>query len=262
MLTEETIKKLDKLNIVEEYKTKTYCEIENEFGIDHNTIWEYIQYKGIPSREPKRRKSLREPAPVGKKFGLWTVISDEVKSGGEVRPGSKERQMYWKVKCECGEVAWKNSMHLKRGDSTRCKRCGNKSFLNDKGETVVNAVIQSKVRQVKYNAQKRKKVSQLDFNITPEYINHLYENDHTCALSGLDLTIDLNKTLQQQQLSIDRIDSNVGYIEGNVELVDKRINLMKGSLNNEEFIELCCYVALHNEDILEVIKTKHKSAHN
>lgn len=256
MLKEETIKKLDELNIVEEYKTKTYIEIEKEFGISRNTVWEYIQYKNIPSRNKKRRECLREPAPVGEKFGLWTVISDELKSGSEVRPGSKERQIYWKVKCECGEVAWKNSMHLKRGDSTRCKRCGNKTFLNDKGETLVNAVIQSKVRQVRYNAQKRKKVSRLDFNITPEYINQLYEINHTCALSGLDLTIDLHKTLQQQQLSIDRIDSNVGYVEGNVELVDKRINLMKGSLSNEEFIELCCYVALHNQDVLDDIKRK------
>lgn len=47
-------------------------------------------------------------------------------------------------------------------------------------------------------------------------------------------------------MSIDRIDSNGVYEEGNVQWVDKRINMMKGTLSNEEFIELCTMVAKYN----------------
>lgn len=48
-------------------------------------------------------------------------------------------------------------------------------------------------------------------------------------------------------MSIDRIDSNIGYEEGNIQWVDKRINMMKGSLSNEEFVELCTKVAEYNK---------------
>lgn len=57
------------------------------------------------------------------------------------------------------------------------------------------------------------------------------------------MALDLSKPLSQQNLSVDRIDSNKGYEPDNIQLVDKRINMMKQSLSNDEFIELCCKVA-------------------
>ena len=44
---------------------------------------------------------------------------------------------------------------------------------------------------------------------------------------------------------MDRIDPDKGYIPDNIQLVDKRINMMKQSLSQEEFIDLCCKVADH-----------------
>lgn len=243
MITKDLIKKLDDLNIVEEYKNKTYLELEKEFNISHNLIWKYLKLKGVESRKPYKRKTQREIPPIGKKFGLWTVISTETKSGSELNKNSNKRAIYWKVRCECGCEAWKNSSQLKNGTSTRCKKCGNKTYITDDGEIIIESILLSKFRQIAANAKKRKKVSHLDFNITPEYLHKLYNKDHHCALSGIDLTIDKSKNINAQNISVDRIDSNVGYIEGNIELVDKRINLMKGCLSNEEFVELCCKVA-------------------
>ena len=54
--------------------------------------------------------------------------------------------------------------------------------------------------------------------------------------------------MNKQNLSIDRIDSFKGYEKDNIQLVDKRINMMKGSLSNEEFIELCTKVADFNRN--------------
>ena len=65
-------------------------------------------------------------------------------------------------------------------------------------------------------------------------------------MSGISLEPNLSLTLQQQNMSIDRIDSNIGYEVGNIQLVDKRINMMKGSLSNKDFIDLCCKVAEHH----------------
>ena len=247
MLKEETINKLDSLHIVDEYVNgKTIEEIRKEFKIGENTVSLYLHLKGVQIRPSKRRESIRNQPPVGKKYGLWTVISDKVKSGREVINGSDCRTLFWLVRCECGHTAWKNPSHLKDGTSTRCKKCGNKNFISNNGEVIIESVLLSKFRNTCNSIKNRKKVSKLDFNITPEYLNDLYKEDHHCALSGIDLTIDLNKTVNQQNLSIDRINSDIGYVKGNIQLVDKRINLMKGSLSNEEFIELCCKVAEHN----------------
>lgn len=251
MITEETIERLDNLRIGEQYvEGKSTTELQKEYKLSWNTLHQYFIVKGIQSRPAKRRESSRPKAPKGAKFGLWTVMSEEVKAGRELIDGSKDRTLYWLCQCVCGHLAWKNSTQLKSGASTRCKKCGNKSYLKD-GEFVnTNAIIKFKYDQTinglptRIHRGRRK---ELTFNLSLDYLNDLYEQqNHKCALSGISLEPNLSLTMQQQNMSIDRIDSNGGYEEDNVQWVDKRINMMKGTLSNEEFIELCTIVAKYN----------------
>ena len=251
MIKEETIKRLDNLKIGEEYMNgSTTTEIQKKYGISWNTLHQYFIVKNIQTRPKKRREILRPKAPIGAKFGLWTVVSDEVKVGREVIEGSNTRNLYWLCQCICGELAWKNPYHLKNGTSTRCKKCGNKSYLTDEGLSDINAIVAYKYNQTLQNIPTRKhrgRKPKLTFNITKDYLNSLYESqNHKCALSGISLEPNLSLTLQQQNMSIDRVDSNIGYEVGNIQLVDKRINMMKGSLSNKDFIDLCCKVAEHH----------------
>lgn len=251
MIKEETIRRLDDLKIGEEYMNgSTTTEIQKKYSISWNTLHQYFIVRGIQSRPKKRRETLRPKAPIGAKFGLWAVVSDEVKVGSEVVKGSKTRHLYWLCQCACGELAWKNPIHLKNGTSTRCKKCGNKSFIEKDGSINTNAIILSKYYQTLQGLPTRRhrgNKPELTFNITVKYLNDLYESQgHKCALSGISLEPNLSLTVQQQNMSIDRIDSNIGYEVGNVEWVDKRINMMKGSLSNEEFIKLCTLVADYN----------------
>ena len=39
--------------------------------------------------------------------------------------------------------------------------------------------------------------------------------------------------------SLDRIDSSLGYIEGNVKFVHKDVNIMKWDFSEERFLEVC-----------------------
>ena len=48
-------------------------------------------------------------------------------------------------------------------------------------------------------------------------------------------------------LSIDRIDSKVGYTKDNIQIVLKEVNLMKNTLSHEEFIKICKLVTATNE---------------
>jgi hypothetical protein len=38
---------------------------------------------------------------------------------------------------------------------------------------------------------------------------------------------------------VDRIDSTKGYIVGNIQWVDKQINIMKNRMNEKDFLSLC-----------------------
>jgi hypothetical protein len=72
----------------------------------------------------------------------------------------------------------------------------------------------------------------LEHNITLEYIAKLYvDQDGNCAISGL--------PLDEAVMSLDRIDSSLGYIEGNVQWVHFDINRMKSDFEQDYFIYLC-----------------------
>lgn len=238
--------KADKMYVTEEMSLR---EISQLLKVSYKSLVDYLHYKEINIREPKRREKLREKPPVGSKFGNWTVVSEELKSGNVLFPGSKNRTLYWNVQCDCGYIGWRNPYHLKTGKSTCCKKCGRTGNYEYGEPHTVAGLIKSKLRQIAYNASLRKKVSKLDFTIQASDIQSLYDTQKAqCCLSGLDISLDHTKSLQEQMMSIDRIDSNVGYIPSNIQLVDKRINMMKGTLSNEEFIMLCTAVADYNRN--------------
>jgi len=124
------------------------------------------------------------------------------------------------------------------GKTNACKNC--KLKLND-----VHTVIVSYFNRV-INGLETRSVGNLEFNITPEYLQELYEANPYCALSGLDLTIINSLKNKEQYMSLDRIDSTKGYIIGNVQWVHKDINMMKGSLTDEYFIKMCELVSSHS----------------
>ena len=112
-----------------------------------------------------------------------------------------------------------------------CKRCSNK---NNHPSGMVGAV-----RVAWFQAFNKSAITRgYEWNITPEFIDTIYtEQQGRCALSGIH--IGWSKTGWDHSASIDRIDNDLGYIESNVQLVYKRVNMMRGSLSVEEFIELC-----------------------
>lgn len=60
-----------------------------------------------------------------------------------------------------------------------------------------------------------------------------------CALTGWPMTMELGNGVVQTNCSIDRIDSNKGYVVGNVQLVCRIANVAKSSLTTSDFANLC-----------------------
>lgn len=83
-------------------------------------------------------------------------------------------------------------------------------------------------------------------DITIEYLWQLFIfQDKKCAITGIDLNFNTNLPGEKsnQNASLDRIDSSKGYEDGNVQWVDRQINLMKRDMSQEDFIELCHKIA-------------------
>lgn len=99
-------------------------------------------------------------------------------------------------------------------------------------------------KNIAYSARHRS----LDFQITPQYVWRLFlAQDRKCALSGVELVMDSMKTNDKRRTaSLDRIDSSVGYIEGNVQWVHKSVNLQKGSMSDKDLINWCHLISQHN----------------
>ncbi len=93
--------------------------------------------------------------------------------------------------------------------------------------------------KIEYTAR----IKQLDYNLTSDYLDKLLEEqDFRCNLSGVELTFGLT-TNKKITASLDRIDSKLGYIEGNVQWLHKDVNYMKQEYSQEYYIDICKKVA-------------------
>lgn len=89
----------------------------------------------------------------------------------------------------------------------------------------------------------------LDIDITLDYIWELFEQQNRkCAISGVELIFNkVGENKNVRTASLDRIDSEQGYVEGNVQWVHKTVNRMKSDLSDDEFINWCKIIYLNNE---------------
>lgn len=81
-----------------------------------------------------------------------------------------------------------------------------------------------------------------EHTIDTAYLRQLYqEQEGRCAISGIEMVIRGERCAADSpySISLDRIDSDKGYVEGNVWLVCTGINLMKSRLSMNQFIEFC-----------------------
>lgn len=86
-----------------------------------------------------------------------------------------------------------------------------------------------------------------EFNITTEDLLEIYHKQKgLCAYTNQEMTYILGKGKINTNISLDRIDSNIGYIKENIQLTIRIINTMKHDSTEEDFINLCKLVAINN----------------
>lgn len=194
---------------------------------------------------------------TNQKFGKLIAIRPENKPS--VSKIYQDRCQYWYCQCECGKTTIVKGAHLRNGNTKSCgclhKRSGHESpFFKGCGEIPLD-VFSTIKRNALGGGKSNRKAK--EFTITIEYIWELFlKQDRKCAISGLTLSFDgtrkENKTKSTSKItaSLDRIDSSRGYVEGNVQWVHKKINIMKNETSQEEFISFCRAVTDYNENRL------------
>lgn len=234
--------KLKELHAEDLYASgKNLKDIAEIVGCSEATVSTYLKSINFQTRFTPGKTVFRK----GEIIGNWKVLSEEIKDSNS----SKNRAYLQYCECiRCGHQAWVCLMNMKNNPTNKCGKCKSSKILLDNGEVDYNYVIKEYYfnQHIMKNIKRRSKVSTLEFNITPEYLLELFEKQNRkCALSGISLDVRAIKS-DDLVLSLDRINSDIGYIEGNVQWVHKDINMIKQSYNNDYFIDLCCKIAENN----------------
>lgn len=229
--------KLDAIDAIKLYKSGIpVYKIAAMIHCKNAKVSAYLRSHGVYI-QPSGNRAKRHPS--GTKVGNWVVIE------GDTKPAKGHGIQHY---CQCAICGHKMYVNINRKStlrSVRCMKCKNSKILLDDGSVNVPYIIKYYFHNLTKNLIRRNKVSQLDFNITPEYLIELYHRQlGRCAISGMRL-VNHEIKLADLVLSLDRIDSNQGYIKGNVQWVHKDINMMKQSFSNDRFIGICCMVAMH-----------------
>lgn len=182
---------------------------------------------------------------TGKVFGELTVL----RRLSTTRGGS----VLWECKCSCGNTYEASSRHLNRKENN-VRSCGCKQHLRGRdhsqwggagdisggwwGTHVLRAAKPSTTRLP------------VQVTLTIEDAWRLFlKQGRKCALTGLDIWFEKKSNSSARRVggtaSLDRIDNRIGYVEGNVQWVHKRINMMRGSMDIEEFVRLAELVTKH-----------------
>ena len=234
---------------------KSTCKLGDQFGdwsiIDETTFTKgghtyvkaqckcgKIEDKCLSDLRNGRSKSCRSCAAqsrsrqikIGDKYKHWTVING---------PQTTEHQcVVWECQCDCGNTRWIQGNELT--NPNKCFQCA-KCAAKDRG--AIQAERNGKVGELtltRYTKlQRSAETRNISFNVSMEYLWNLFEyQNHTCAITG-----DYISSITEA--SLDRIDSNGNYEEGNVQWVTYQANVSKHTMNMNELYEFCKKVLNH-----------------
>lgn len=125
------------------------------------------------------------------------------------------------------------------GRVSRCPQC--------------RATYRSVINEMLSNAKSRSKKRHLPFDLTKDDIrNQMRLQNNKCIYSGIELNWSAGNGGKQRvcppdRASLDRIDSSLGYIKGNIQLVTDFANRIKTWYPHGDVLSFCKHVVALNE---------------
>lgn len=163
---------------------------------------------------------------------------------------------------QCGQTkpvsSFGTDKKKKSGIRSTCKECDSSRTTAYMGQSLEHylkhVIIRTNLANLKIRQRRRNKKAAiwLESCVTFEYLMQLWEKQvGKCAVTGLPMTwvTGGRSSDRQYNVSVDRIDSEQGYVDGNVQLVCKAINLMKHDFTGAEFRFWCQAVISRNSHV-------------
>lgn len=225
-----------KVNGKDHYKMQCTCGKIQDFEVRYIVSNRFSKSCRACSQKARRDNSGRK-YDVGAKIQNLTIISE---------PYKYKSNIYYKVQCDCGHIFHTGHSTLSRKSQGISLPYCNACFSQDKKKPKRNTMLTEHISKSRYGAIRHTAVERgIDFTVTPEDLESVWmQQQGKCALSGLPISLFIStKDAKYHTASLDRIDSNKGYIKGNIQWVHKDINYMKCDFTQEEFINYCILVS-------------------
>lgn len=133
--------------------------------------------------------------------------------------------------------------NAKYGWGLYCKQCWNKNLyaLKRARKTTLKSQLTRRLNDARKRARNRAQSGREDGVCTLKLSDLMYQwrkQEGKCALTGRTMVYDSLST-GPEGVSLDRINSNKGYVPGNIQLVCVAVNNMKRRLSNEDLVGWC-----------------------
>lgn len=187
-------------------------------------------------QDRRRRVALNRKDLTNHRFGKLVALSATEKK--------LHRRPKWICICDCGTKVEINGKYLLNGDTKSCGCLRNKNVHN---KDTVGEITKSYWTHILGAAKQRG----IPVEISREFAWTLYLNQNRrCAISNQPITFVSNyrDNYKSQTASLDRKDCTKSYTEDNVQWVHKTVNLMKCTLQQDEFINWCKIITENQND--------------
>lgn len=199
--------------------------------------------EGIEDIVVKPNRALRNNL-SGQKFAHLLVTEMKITSK------SKDRSYRCICLCDCGRKSEAVPNYLIKGIT---KTCGDKDCefhrqeYSNSGEKNIKYTGYKEISGQKFASYRCGAIRRgYNFDVKIEYLWNLFlEQNRKCKLTGLNIFFGKTNT-SECTASLDRIDSNLGYIESNVMWVHKDVNFMKNDYELDYFISICKLISTNS----------------
>lgn len=137
----------------------------------------------------------------------------------------------------------------------KCAQALNKSYQAVKSRASDRQIKRYPMKHEQYEQIPNNLYNQLELNaykrgfevkIDKPYIWDLYlKQNRRCALTGWEIVFSKNRKVNTA--SVDRIDSDLGYVPGNVQIVNKHVNRAKVNYDELFFYDICRSMAAYRK---------------
>ncbi len=177
---------------------------------------------------------------VGNRYGKLTVLEKtENKKGGHI---------HWKCLCDCGKLTEVSGASLRRGNT---KSCGCLAIDLLAGQPPRNSIEQGEAafNRLYISYQRNAIMRNLEWKLDKQIFRELTkENCYYCGAEASQTIGKKNNGLYFYN-GLDRKNSSIGYVPGNVVPCCGTCNKLKGQLDHNDFLKQIQAIACHQNSL-------------